>query len=270
MEDIKIALAKAVVRMLHPLVRILLRHEISHSEFSELAKRSYVQVAYDHFSIPNRKKTYSRAAVITGLSRKEVVRLAKLDADEVPEVKGPLNRAARVISGWMRDEDFINDNEPMDLPLRGEGATFEELTIRYSGDITARAILDELLRVGAVEKVGKSTVRLSKHGYVPRRSEAETLNVVSAHVADLLSTAVHNLDPANDTARFQRQVTYLDMPQRVIEEFQLYSHDKSLDLLREFDRWLAEKKKTVKPKADESTQRIGVGIYYFENEETGE
>jgi hypothetical protein len=60
------------------------------------------------------------------------------------------------------------------------------------------------------------------------------------------------------------------MPQSVIDEFQKYSHDKSLALLLDFDRWLAEKKKTVSAEQGEPTGRVGVGIYYFNNEEEGE
>ena len=269
MENIKIVLARAVVKILNPLVRMLLRYEISHSEFSELAKRSYVDVAYKYFSIPNRKQTYSRVAVITGLSRKEVVRLTKLEEDQPPVTKGPLNRAARVISGWLRDPDFIDENnEPKQLPLKGEKNSFESLVERYSGDITARAILDELMRVGAVVKTENQTVELSHHGYVPEGSEPEKIEVLSTSVSDLLSTAVHNLSCDKKDARFQRHVAYADIPEHVIEEFKQYSHDKNLALLLDYNKWLADKKKKVKPRSGEATGRVGVGVYFFESDET--
>ena len=271
MENIKISLVKAVIRMLHPLVRILLTHEVAHSEFAEMAKRAYVDVAYKYFSIPNRKQTFSRVSVLTGLSRKEVVRLTNLEIDEPPTTKGPLNRAVRVISGWLRDPDFLDQNkEPKVLTLRGEVSSFEELVSRYSGDITARAILDELIRVGAVEKIEKNKVKLRHHGYIPDESLSEKLDVLSTHAYDLLTTGLHNLTHDKDHRRFQRQVTYLDMPQSVIDEFQEYSHDKCLALLLDFDSWLAEKKKTVKTESDESKGRVGVGIYYFNNDKEGE
>lgn len=257
--------------MLHPLVRILLRHEIAHSEFAELAKRVYVDVAYKYFSLPKRKQTFSRVAVLTGLSRKEVVRLTNVKKDEPPTTKGPLNRAVRVISGWLRDPDFLDqNNEPKILPLRGEVSSFEALVARYSGDITARAILDELIRVGAVEKLDKNKVKLSHHGYIPDEDLPEKVTVLATHAHDLLTTGVHNLTHDKEYRRFQRQVTYTDMPQSVIDEFQKYSHDKSLALLLDFDRWLAEKKKTVNPEPDEPLGRVGVGIYYFNNDKEGE
>jgi len=267
MTDVKQSVVKATLRILRPLVQILLRYEVSHSEFVELAKRAYVDVANKYFSIPNRKKTYSRVSVITGLSRKEVVRLMQLDEDEVPSTKGPLNRATRVISGWLTDPDFLerDTNEPRDLPLRGGTKSFDDLVARYSGDITARAILDELIRVRAVEKIDNVTVRLTAHGYIPRNDDSEILDILSSSVEDLFNTCVHNLTNEKENARFQRRVTYHHLPESVIEEFKQFSHDKSVELLMVLDRWLADKKRTVAIKPGENTGRVGTGIYYYQN-----
>jgi hypothetical protein len=269
MDSNRALLAKVVVRILRPLIRILLRFEVSHSEFAELAKRAYVDVAYRYFAIPRRKQTYSRAAVITGLSRKDVVRLRAIEEHAPPETKRPLNRAARVIGGWLRDSEFLGPgNQPKDLPLRGDSGSFETLVARYSGDITARAILDELVRVGAVTKPDSNTVHLSSSGYIPQQSETELLEVISRCAADLLQTSAHNLiDPAN--AHFQRQVAYRDIPESVAEEFRKYSHDRCQELMIEFNGWLAVKKTTTTAQPGEAMKRVGVGLYYFENN-TGE
>lgn len=267
MENIKKTLSCAIGKILDPLVHLLLQHDISHSEFSELARRSYVKMAFKHFSIPGRKKTNSRVAVITGLSRQEVVRLTKLAEDEEPATKGPLNRATRVIGGWLQDEDFIDANkQPRILPLRGEPGSFEDLVTRYSGGITARAILDELVRVGAVEKTDKINVKLRHHGYVPDNSEAEIISMVSNHAGDMLGTIMHNLSHPPEERYFQRQVAYSDIPQSIDQEFKILCHEKSLEMILELNKWLAEKKKTMEPNPDESTARVGLGIYYFKND----
>ena len=266
MPELKKVVIRATLRILRPFVRLLLRYEVSHSEFVELAKRAYVDVAYRHFSIPNRKKTYSRVAVITGLSRKEVVRLTQLGEEEDPKTKGPLNRAIRVTSGWLTDPDFLREgsNEPRDLPLRGEAFSFEDLVARYSGDITARAVLDELVRVRAVEKIDNQTVRLTAHGYIPQKDDSEFLEIMSSSVEDLFETCLHNLTHEKNQARFQRRVTYHDLPESAIEEFKQFSHDKSVALIMEFDRWLAEKKQSKEAKPGEKTGRVGTGIYYYQ------
>jgi len=69
------ALTRMAASVLRPLIKVLMRHEFAHSELTELVRKTYVEVAYDAFRLPKQKMTYSRAALLTGLSRKEVVRL---------------------------------------------------------------------------------------------------------------------------------------------------------------------------------------------------
>ncbi len=271
MEKIKLHVAKAILKVLDPLVQILLRHEISHSEFSELAKRSYVNAANKYYSIPNRKKTYARIAVLTGLNLKEVRRISNAEEDELLTTKGPVNRAKQVVSGWIRDPEFLDENnKPKVIPLKGAQICFDELVNRYSGDITSRAILDELLRVGAVVKVDEDSIELVQEGLIPKESEAEMIKIIAQHNSDLMDTGIYNLTHERKDARFQRQVTYTNVAESVMEEFRIYSRGKSLDLLKDFDRWLAEHSNDENTNPEEPTGRVGVGIYYFKNEKEEE
>jgi hypothetical protein len=267
MDKIKRTITRAVFKLLHPIAHILMRYEISHSELSEMTRRAYVDVAFKHFAIPNRKQTISRASVITGLSRTEVARLAAINDKDADVVSSTPNRATRVIGGWMSDTDFLDeDNEPMVLPLRNSDISFETLVNRYSGGITARAVLDEMLRTGAVKKVDKDHVKLLHHGFVPHGDDAEKINIFLTHANDLLSTGVHNLTQTDQPPRFQRQVTYVDMPQSVVKEFEELSREMSTELLVKLNKWLSEKDKEVDLQSDEPKYRIGVGIYYFKND----
>jgi hypothetical protein len=97
------ALSAAVVTLLRPLVRLLLRNGVPYATFADLAKRVYVDVAMEEFGIPGRKQSKSRVSIISGLSRKEVLRVKRLpDPDDLGALQR-YNRAARVISGWVRD-----------------------------------------------------------------------------------------------------------------------------------------------------------------------
>ena len=272
MLTIRKTLTRAVIRVLYPLVRILLRYEISHSEFTEISRRAYVKVAFKYFSIPKRIKSISRVSVITGLSRKEVVRLAALELDEPPETNGPTNRAHRVVNGWLQDPEFLDqDKRPRALSLRDGSASFEALVKRYSGGITARAVLDELQRVGTVHKLDKQTVQLNHYGYLPERSDDELVNLISTHVADLLTTCEFNITRAQtEAARFQRQVTYVDIPESLALAFQAYSHEKLENLSVEMNQWLFTHKKEMNADTGEPSFRLGVGAYFFLNEKQGE
>jgi len=266
MDPIKTILVQGTLRILRPLIRILMRYEISHREFAEIAKQAYVDVANNHFALPNRKSTYTRVAVLTGLSRKEVMRLSKTDPDALPTSGRSLNRATVVIGGWLRDPAFLNtDNTPKRLPLQGEQASFETLVTRYSGNVTVRAILDELERINAVRISSDGTVELISKGYVPQHDPSKKIDIISSSAADLLETAVFNLDHDNDQARFQRRVVYDFVPEHLVESFKQYSNKKSQDLLLDYNQWLAEHRQQIPADQQGPVKRVGVGIYYFEN-----
>ena len=72
-------LFRAARRILHPLVRILLRNGITAPVFQELARKVFVDVARDEFPPEGKSQTLANISVITGLNRKEVARLAKED-----------------------------------------------------------------------------------------------------------------------------------------------------------------------------------------------
>jgi len=261
-------LTLAVIRILRPLVRVLIRHEMSHAEFSELARRAYVQEAFANFSIKGRKMTHSRVAVLTGLSRKEVRRLVNIDESEVALSNTP-NRAVRVIDGWLQDPEFHDNGKPKTLPLQGERGSFAALVARYSGDITLGAVVDELVRVGVVERPKKDTVVLASLGYIPHADELEKVHIFSICTADLLDTAVHNLDAEPDERRFQRQLTYPDVPESVVEDFRKEAAARSGRLLEELQAFLASRTATETSTLSAGpTHRIGLGIYLHDKVDT--
>jgi hypothetical protein len=258
-------LAAAVFRALRVLARILLRYGVSFQAFSDLAKRAYLESARDDFAIPGRKPTISRIAVLTGLSRKEIQRLIDTEAASDAEALERYNRAARVVAGWVRDHDFRDqDGQPRTLSLEGDDLSFAELVRRYSGDIPPRAVLDELLRVGTVERDESGGVRLLAHAYIPRRSDSDKLAILGTDVSELVDTIDHNLGEA-DAPRFQRKVMYDNLPIEAAEKFRELSAARAQGLMEYLDSWLSQHDRDVNPASKgEGRMRAGIGIYYFE------
>ncbi|MEX1290347.1 MAG: DUF6502 family protein, partial [Desulfobacterales bacterium] len=56
------SLYAAVLKLLRPLMRILLRNGVSYGTFADLAKWIYVDVAAKEFGIKGRKQTTSRVS----------------------------------------------------------------------------------------------------------------------------------------------------------------------------------------------------------------
>jgi len=259
-------LSAAVLRLLRPLVRLLLRNGVSYGTFSDLAKWVYVDVARKEFAISGRKQSTSRVSVITGLSRKEVMRVQKLSQPDDQAKTEKYNRAARVIAAWRRESDFLDGKgKPAPLPIAGSGATFTELVKRFSGDVPVRATLDELVRVGAVERLEDGTVCLRTRAYVPESSDTEKLQILGTDVGHLISTIDHNLKHDPSSALFQRKVAYDNLPDEVLPAFRQMSAKRAQAMLESLDRWLAQQDRDVTPTVKGyGRNQAGLGIYYFE------
>ena len=258
----------ALATLLRPLVRILLRHGIPCDVLSAVARQVYVRVASEEFLLPGKKKqSTSRVSILTGLSRKEVRRIQSSADVKDQEAKDHYNRAARVITGWVRDKEFHDKaGAPLALPLEGTKASFGELVRRYSGDLLVRALLDELLRVGAVRRTKDGRIRLQARFYVPEQGETEKLHILGTDTADLIATIAHNLN-RQSTARYQRKVMYDNVPVEAVQEFQRRSADQAQAFLEHIDRWLSQRDRDVNPAVSGTgRKRVGIGVYYFEDD----
>ncbi len=260
------ALTVAILRVLRPLIRLLLRHGVSHRSFTELAKWVYVDVAAAEFNLETRKQTTSRVAVITGLTRKDVARLRVQPQPDERAYSERYNRAARVIGAWVREPDFKTEaGEPAVLPLQGDTPSFTDLVHRHSGDIPVRALLDELQRVGAVQLDADGKIRLNSQGYVPHSDTVEKINILGTDAALLLNTINHNLVNADKGPRFQRKVAYDNLPTEALPVFRALAADEGQALLEKLNLWLAEHDRDTNPDVTGSGRnRAGIGIYYFE------
>jgi hypothetical protein len=260
------ALSSAVQGLLRPLVRILLRNGIAYRTFAELAKWVYVDVAAKEFPISGRKQSASRVAVLTGLTRKEVQRLGRVCrlADRASEER--YNRAARVNAGWRREQEFLDaGGRPARLPMSGETGSFSALVRRFSGDMPARAVLDELERIGAVRQLNDGRVELVARAYIPKTSETDKLHILGTDVSYLITTIDHNLRPDRMEPLFQRKVAYDNLPDQALPKFRKLSAKKAQALLEHLDQWLARHDRDTRPEAGGTGRnRAGVGIYYFE------
>lgn len=266
-------LHQALSRILRPLARLLLRNGIPYGEFAELLKRAYVEAALEDFTDGRRRPTDSRAAVMTGLTRKEVKRQREILTGEDAGAREVLhtNRASRVVSGWVHDAVFqTRDGEPAMLAFDGPGS-FSELVKRYSGDMPPRAVLDELLRVGVVSVDAESGgLVLKQRAYVPAGDSAEMLQIFGEDVSDLIATIDHNLvsDESGQGPLFQRTLTYDNIPPEVMESWRKHAAAQSQVLLEQLDTWLGPHDRDISGQQPGSVSgdsvRTGVSIFFFE------
>ncbi|NNF61932.1 MAG: hypothetical protein HKN06_11480 [Gammaproteobacteria bacterium] len=263
---LKQGLLAAFRRLLRPLVRILIRHGIAYGEFAEVAKTVFVETAAEDFALPGRKSSGSRIAILTGLTRKEVKRLIDQATKGQPSTRSNLSRAGRVLAGWYSDPRFTSqEGAPLQLPFESKTSpSFTELVRRYSGDMPARAMLEELLRVAAVREDEDGAFTVLSRVYIPFELDRESVERLGMTLHDLGATIAFNLDPKRDkSAKFERRVyTTQGIEKHDAEEFQLFVASEGQKFLEKLDDWLTGRESTEQGR--NTLTKTGVGLYFFD------
>ena len=261
------AIGLALAKLLRPLVRLLLKHSFPYSAFESIAKRVYVETAMADFALPGKKPSISRAAILTGLTRKDVNLLLAEPSSRADRATAHYNRAARVLTAWVREPRFAGPGEsPQPLPIDGPDG-FGELVRLHGGDVPTRAVLDELQRVGAVQVLADGRVALRQRAYVPQDSMVQKLGILGTDVGELIETITHNIEHGATDARYQRKVMHVGIPVDALPAFREMSARQSQALLEDLDAWLTEHDIEHLPESGlppGDTARVGVGIHYFE------
>ena len=265
-------LERALEMLLLPVVRLALKRGLAFGRFSEMLKRAYVAAARRDFTVPGRKLSLSRVAVLTGMTRKEASRLMKDDPDRDlgKRMIRQVNRAARVVSAWVEDPDYQDvRGAPASLPFEsGSGPSLSTLVAEYGADVGARAVLDELIRVGAVGERGDGRLYLIERAYIPSADEGQKLDMLGTDVADLVASIEHNLDPESEAPFFQRKVSYDRLPVAYLPLLRERLSIQGQSLLEELNADMAAHDLDTRP--DEASEegseqaRAMIGIYYYE------
>jgi hypothetical protein len=261
------AIGLALAKLLRPLVRLLLKHSFPYAAFESIAKRVYVETAMADFALPGKKPSISRAAILTGLTRKDVNLLLAEPSSRADVSAAHYNRAARVLTAWVREPRFAGSTaSPQPLPVDGPDG-FAELVRLHGGDVPARAVLDELQRVGAVQTLADGRVALRQRAFVPHESMVQKLGILGTDVGELIETITHNIEHGATDARYQRKVMHVGIPIEALPAFREMSARQSQALLEGLDAWLTEHDIEHLPDSGlppGDTARVGVGIHYFE------
>lgn len=266
-ESPKRGLLAAYGRLLRPLIRILIRNGVSFSEFAEVAKGAYVEVAEKDFSVPNKEITQTRISALTGLGRREVEQLTNDESRGKFDSK--LNQIAGALFGWHTDSDFTGPyGVPLELQLSNPNKVdFEGLAARHVGDANPAELLQELVRIGAAIETERGWFRVLIRHFIPEPAAPEGLDHLSRSVEDFVATLDHNrLEGDPKKKLFERQV-YTDEGIRPedMEAFQQYATNKAQLLLEEIDNWLSQLEKPD-PETQEKVS-TGLGIYHYIHDE---
>lgn len=167
--------------LFRPITRLLVARGVLFADAAERLKRHYVAAATTRAGA---RATDSRISVMTGLQRREVVRL---QAEALPDDPRPPNHLARLVAQWQTDPAY----QGRDLPRKGTGS-FDALAQAIRRDVHPRSLLEELLAAGTVV-MRDDHVCLVQTSYQPLAGSEAQLDYFAANAGDFLRAATGNV-----------------------------------------------------------------------------
>ena len=258
-DNVKHNLLEAVRFMMKPLVRLLVNQGVTHAELSETLKDVYVETAIRHFADDNRVNK-SRIAILTGMTRKEVKNVIDRALAQEQGRKSK-SRPERVLTGWHHDPEYQGPyGLPLEVPYEAEEGvpSFVALVRRYSGDMSPRAMLDELLRGGSVIELDRK-LKVVRRDFEPTALSSKLISRLGEVGHYVFGTAAANIEKKEQgSGHFDRFVFADDgCTEAVIESLDQYTKERGQVFLEDIDRWFA----TNEDNNRSGDQRLDTGVY---------
>lgn len=186
---------ECVLRVMRPLARLLIRNGVHYPAFAQALKAEFLAAAQQELRERGMPQTDSALSLLSGVHRRDVRTLTRLaPAEGAAAGREPLGLAAEVVARWLAEAEYLDgEGHPRALPRGGEAGGFDKLVGEVSRDVRPRAVLDEMLRLGAVHEDEAGRVVLSADGFAPRQGLEELSWLFSANLHDHLAAASQNL-----------------------------------------------------------------------------
>src|SRR5215813_2303440 len=119
MTDVGERMIWAAANTLRPLVKRLLANGVPFGRLEARLRELFIEVAETDLSLPGRRQTDSRIALVTGINRKEVRRIRSADRHAGAPRSFSMNQAVSLISRWRTDPQTSDrSGRPRPLPYQ--------------------------------------------------------------------------------------------------------------------------------------------------------
>jgi len=260
--DRKRWVARALRTLLRPLVRLLIAEQVTYPFVAQLLKTLYVDVAEMDFRLPEKPRSDSRVALLTGVHRREVKRLRECGKPDDPSGE-LISLSSRLIADWNALPQFL-DEEGHPLPLnrssRRPGPSLRDLAETAGQDIRAQAILDEWLRLGVVMIDDDGRIRLRAGSFVAEHGFEEKMDFFGRIIGAHIGAGAHNLH-GGDPPMLDQVVYYGGLRPKSLEKLSSRARELALVALRAWNREAAQAQEEDRG-APDADGRIHFGAYF--------
>lgn len=248
----------AVLRVMGPVVRWLVRSGVGYTEFAAAIKPVFLAEACAEVRRSGHKQTDSALSLLSGLHRKDV-RKALQDMQVQGAVgNGPakVSLASQVVARW------VANGLPKSLPLVGENS-FESLVRLVSSDVHPRSLQNELIRLG-VAGLEEGRLVLLRQAFVPDPAAQESREMLADSVADHIAAGVHNLttDGRDGGRKFLDQALFADgLSRESVRILEQLANDLWLEAMRRMMQAAVPLCAHDEPRGGDQRLRLGMFCY---------
>ncbi len=261
----------ALLQLMRPLIRSLLRAGIGYREFAEVSKAAFVDVATKDYGLRGRPTNISRVAVMTGLTRKEVRRLRDKSAAGEETVVMRSAPMAVILHRWYTENEFSDSSgNPIPLAFDGSSPSFADLVRKFGGDIPPGAMRTELKRIGAVEERKDGRLIALKRNVSGLDEHQRLLTGIAGVLYPAALTLAHNTDPSRkDDMWFQRYAATKCVRSDDVARIKRISSDRLGEFTESIDDLFAAYETLYDEDGQGVSERaVGVGVFYFEEDKS--
>lgn len=226
--------------------RLMLAQAVRFPEFMEAMKKAYLDAA----AHGRGKTTDSALSLNTGLQRRDIARLRKMDSPQIPSS----NPLSRLVAFWLSDDRFAG----RDLPRLGTNS-FDTLARAIGKDIHPRTVLDALEKAGTV-RIVDDQVHLCAPSFQPAIGSAEQMAYLTENLHDHFSAALANTQGATF---FERAVHYDGLTEDQVQKLHDIYASLQIDVLHSLNQHAADMQKETD---GNGTKRFRAGGYFWQDD----
>jgi hypothetical protein len=186
---VRAAATKALASLLQPLAGFVLDSGLSVRELEVLFRTAAVLSVAQRQRASHQRVNISGIAATTGIPRAEISQILRMPERQAQAKLSAPSPISRILGAWYEEPGYQKPNgKPAELKVFGPAPSFEALVKKHGGGLPARAVLDELTRIGVSEVFGIQRVRTTIPAAVHSAIDPEAIAAVAAKAIHFFSS----------------------------------------------------------------------------------
>jgi hypothetical protein len=250
-----------LIQIFLPIIRVVIAYGVKYKVCTEALKEAFLIATTDEIKKQNQEFTISRAAIISGLQRKDIKERLLSPKEKATQT----DILARVLGMWSTHRDYLDKSgRPRALSCEGAESEFAELVRRITADLSHYTVLFELERTSSVERQGKN-IALTHPAYSPEDDIAAQLDLLARDLDDLVTGVHENIAKDSEIPHLHMSTEYTNVLEKDVDQIKRWLIDQGCEFHARVRDYLAQYDKDCNQKLYPHTGgvRISVGTFSY-------